>query len=58
MLRREPVQINWMRMQDEREITDGAWSLRRLKGREPKSRVNFDMGRPFLPLWEHKSMSG
>lgn len=54
MLRREPVQINWMRMQDEREITDGAWSLRRLKGREPKSRVNFDMGRPFLPLWEHK----
>ena len=54
MLRRGRLKINWMRMQDEREITDGPWFLRRLKGREPKNRVSSVMGRPSLPLWEHR----
>lgn len=44
MLRREPVRISWLRIQDEREIMDRAWPLRRQKGIEPERRVSLSHG--------------
>lgn len=45
MLRREPVQLSWIRIQGEREVTDGAESLKRQKGVEPESRVSLSHGK-------------